>query len=296
MSPTFKGYTYGVMAVLLFSPTAPATRHLTGGLSPLMIGSGRICLAGVAAALFLTLRSKPWPETKYLMRLVLVAATTGVIFPLLLSLVMQTMSASTGIGFLATIPLATSLWAAVRFHEKITSRGWAGYVVGVAGLVLLTINDTARQANHSAAAMLIAVICVSFGFAEGGALSREIEPWVVVSWSLILALPVMLLIAFLSWKVSEVRLNIRDLVLWTYLGLVCSFLAYVPWYQSMKLIGITHTTRLQLLQPFCGLALSLMLLQERLTYTVMAAFSLVLGGLLLGDESRAAKRKMAVSG
>ncbi|MCF3981625.1 EamA/RhaT family transporter, partial [Pseudomonas aeruginosa] len=46
--------------------------------------------------------------------------------------------------------------------------------------------------------MLGAIIVCGLGYAEGAALSRKLGGWQVISWALVLSLPVMLPLAFIT--------------------------------------------------------------------------------------------------
>lgn len=56
--------------------------------------------------------------------------------------------------------------------------------------------------------MLGAVVACGLGYAEGGRLSRALGGWQVISWALLLALPIMLPIAWLTYPKSLVQVTI----------------------------------------------------------------------------------------
>lgn len=57
--------------------------------------------------------------------------------------------------------------------------------------------------------MLGAVVACGLGYAaEGGRLSRALGSWQVISWALLLALPIMLPIAWLTYPKSLVQVTI----------------------------------------------------------------------------------------
>lgn len=76
------GFGYGLLGVVSFSVTLPATRLAVGGLDPVFVGLGRAVVAGMLAALVLLATRTRWPGGRYLPGLALVAAGVVIGFPL----------------------------------------------------------------------------------------------------------------------------------------------------------------------------------------------------------------------
>jgi drug/metabolite transporter (DMT)-like permease len=110
--------------------------------------------------------------------------------------------------------------------------------------------------------MLGAVIACGLGYAEGGRLSRVLGGWQVISWALVLSLPIMLPIMWLTWPESLIEVSATAWAGLIYVSLFSMFIGFVFWYRGLALGGIAAVGQLQLMQPFMGLALAALLLHE----------------------------------
>ena len=99
----------------------------------------------------------------------------------------------------------------------------------------------------------------------GGRLARHLGGWQVISWALLLALPVMLPLTVLMRPASFTAVGASA---WWALGYVAVFsmlIGFVFWYRGLAQGGIAAVGQLQLLQPFFGLALAAGLLGEQVS-------------------------------
>ena len=80
--------------------------------------------------------------------------------------------------------------------------------------------------------MLASIVVCGLGYAEGGRLSRTLGGWQVISWALVLSLPVM---AAMSWALAPASFNISAPA-WISLGYVAlfsMFIGFVFWYRGL---------------------------------------------------------------
>jgi drug/metabolite transporter (DMT)-like permease len=107
------------------------------------------------------------------------------------------------------------------------------------------------------------------GYAEGGRLARHLGGWQVISWALLLALPVMLPLTVLMRPASFTAVGASA---WWALGYVAVFsmlIGFLFWYRGLAQGGIAAVGQLQLLQPFFGLALAALLLHESVSLSMV---------------------------
>jgi drug/metabolite transporter (DMT)-like permease len=112
------------------------------------------------------------------------------------------------------------------------------------------------------ALMLAAIVLCGLGYAEGARLTRSLGGWQVISWALVLALPVMLPAAVLMAPASLDGVGVPALAALAYVSLFSMLIGFVFWYRGLSQGGIAKVGQLQLLQPFMGLALAALLLHE----------------------------------
>lgn len=100
------------------------------------------------------------------------------------------------------------------------------------------------------------------GYAEGATLTKSLGGWQVICWTLIVSLPPMLILSFI---LMPEELTTIDLSAWVGLGYVSLFsmlIGFIFLYKGSSQGGIATVGQLQLLQPFFGLALATVLLNE----------------------------------
>jgi drug/metabolite transporter (DMT)-like permease len=119
--------------------------------------------------------------------------------------------------------------------------------------------------------MLAAIIVCGLGYAEGAKLSRTLGGWQVISWALVLSLPVMLPLALLLQPPSFDEIGAPAWIGLAYVSLFSMLIGFVFWYRGLAQGGIAAVGQLQLLQPFFGLALAATLLREPVTVGMFAA-------------------------
>lgn len=125
--------------------------------------------------------------------------------------------------------------------------------------------------------MLGAVLICGLGYAEGAGLARRLGGWQVISWALVLSVPVMLPLALWCWPPSLVGIGQEAWLGLAYVSVFSMLVGFVFWYRGLALGGIAAVGQLQLLQPFLGLALAAGLLHEPVTTGMLVA---MLGALV----------------
>ena len=275
MQRTTDGWGSGLLGVIIFSGSLPATRIAVGGFEPLFLTSARAMIAAVlGAALLWLLRQKP-PASSDLGSLAIVALGVVVGFPLLTALALQHITSAHSIVFIGLLPLATAIFGVLRGGERPRPAFWLFSIIGglsVAGFALSQSGDASLTGDLL---MVAAILLCGLGYAEGATLSRRLGGWQVISWALVLALPVtaMVALATLPGRWSGIGLPV-----WAGLAYVSVFsmlIGFVFWYRGLALGGIAGVGQLQLLQPFFGLALAGLLLHEPVAWTMIAVTGLV---------------------
>jgi len=124
-------------------------------------------------------------------------------------------------------------------------------------------------------ALLGAVVLAGFGYAQGGALSKELPGWQVMCWTLVISLPVLLPASLWLYDGNTLsHLSGQGLGALLFLALINSLLGFFSWNRALALGGIQRISQLQLLQPFFTFGFSIFLMGEAwnwLTPVVCAA-------------------------
>ncbi|WP_118953070.1 DMT family transporter [Taibaiella helva] len=289
---TASGWINGFIGVLIFSGSLPATRVAGRELHPIFLTATRASVAAVLALCLLLLSKEKRPTAKQLLPLGIVAGGVVLGFPLLSALALQYVTSAHSIVFLGLLPLTTALFGVLRGGERPHPAFWVFSVMGS----LLVIGYAIAQGLSASPAgdllMLLAVIVCGLGYAEGAKLSRELGGWQVISWALVLSLPVMTPLAFLRLPLSFAAISPAAWISLAYVSVFSMFIGFVFWYRGLARGGIAAVSQLQLLQPFFGLAVAAGLLHEEVS---MGMLGITVGVILCVAGSKRFSRK-AVTG
>jgi drug/metabolite transporter (DMT)-like permease len=259
------GWLNGFIGVLIFSGSLPATRVAVLQFDPVFLTLARATIAGVLAFCVLVLFKQKRPAKQQLLPLVIVAMGVVVGFPLLTALALQYVTSAHSIVFVGMLPLATAAFAVLRGGERPRPVFWLFSVLGSALVVGFALSQGLTASPAGDILMLLAILACGLGYAEGAKLSRTLGGWQVISWALVLSLPVM---APLAWFLAPPSFSGISTPAWFSLAYVSVFsmlIGFVFWYRGLAQGGIAAVGQLQLLQPFFGLALAATLLHEHVS-------------------------------
>ncbi|HEU4667143.1 MAG TPA: DMT family transporter [Arthrobacter sp.] len=275
LRPQPAGLWLGLIGVAAFSLTIPFTKIAVAGLSPLFIGSGRAVVAAVLAASALALSRQPLPRGTQWLRLAVVAAGVVIGFPLLTSFALASTPASHGAVVIALLPAATATAAVLRGRERPPRAFWLVTSAGaMAAISFAAVQSGGFGQLHGADLLLLgSVAAAAIGYAEGGLLARELGAWQTVSWALIVASPLMVVLTAVSVTQHPPAASAAQWAAFAYLGGVSMFLGFFAWYRGLAIGPIAHVSQVQLIQPVLTICWAALLLGEALTW------STVLGGL-----------------
>ncbi|TQM10019.1 DMT family transporter [Pseudonocardia kunmingensis] len=282
------GSALGAVGVLGFSMSMPATRAAVADLDPWLVAFGRSVGAGLLAVLYLRLRRAPRPSAAQCRRLAVVAAGVVVGFPLFTSLALTATTAAHGGVVVAVLPALTAVFAVLRARERPPALFWLAGGAGLAVVVAFTVvSGSATGALEAADVFLLAaVVLCALGYAEGGAVAREIGGANTICSALVLSLPVTVTITALVAVQAPPH---AGPVAWTgfaYLTLVSMFLAFFAWYAGLARGGIARVGQIQLVQPLLTLGWAALLLGETVTVSAIGVALAVLLCVVLTQRTR----------
>lgn len=183
----------------------------------------------------------------------------------------------------ATVPLfGVLLGILTRHQERLGRRAVAGLFVGLAGVAVLLGLDV-----HGNAGSVVEVIFVALGYATGPLLAaryfRDISSLALSAVSLGLVALVYLPIAVWQHPARMPRGGaIASVVV---LGLVCTALAFVAFFELIKEIGSTRATVITYLNPAVAVLLGVVALGEPFGFSTAVGFALILAGSWLSTMS-----------
>ena len=135
-----KGLLLGLLGVLLFSLTLPATRLAVAVLDPVTVGLGRALVAALLAGALLLATRQRRPTGREWRSLAIVALGVVLGFPLLSAWAMTQVPAAHGAVVLGVLPLATAAFGALLAGERPVPLFWAVGLLGSALVVVFALN------------------------------------------------------------------------------------------------------------------------------------------------------------
>lgn len=259
------GWGSGLLGVIIFSGSLPATRIAVADFSPMFLTSARAVIAALLGAALLFALRQPRPSRGDLASLVIIALGVVVGFPLLTALALQYITSAHSIVFIGLLPLATAVFGVLRGGERPKPLFWLFSGIGSATVVGFALNSGAEISLVGDLLMVAAVIVCGLGYAEGAKLSRTLGGWQVISWALVLSLPAMGVVMLFSLPGTLEGVEGRAWAGLAYVSIFSMLIGFVFWYRGLALGGIAAVGQLQLLQPFFGLLLAAWLLHEKVS-------------------------------
>lgn len=259
----------GLLGVLVFSLTLPATRRAVQEMPAAVVGLGRAVPAGLLA-LAVVLTAGRWPRRAEIPSVLACAAGVVFGFPLLSALALRTVDASHGAVVLAALPLLTAVAGALLAGERPSPRFWLWAALGSLAVLAFALSRSRGALAAGDAYLLAAAALAAVGYAVGGRLARDAPGLLVIAWALTASLPPLLVAGWwwlwptVNWQASAAAWGC-----FAYVAVMSQFLGFYFWYRGLALGGVARVGQVQLLQTFFTLAASALLLGERLDASTM---------------------------
>lgn len=271
MDKTTSGLVNGLLGVVIFSGSLPATRVAVTHFDPVFLTAARAAIAGVLGLCLLAAFKEKRPGREDLIPLLLVAAGVVVGFPLLTALALRHVTAAHSIVFIGVLPLVTAIFGVLRGGEKPRPAFWVFSCLGSALVAGFALSEGLTASPVGDGLMLAAIIACGLGYAEGAKLTQTFGGWQVISWALVLSLPIMLPLMLLLMLATFAGIATPAWLGLAYVSLFSMLIGFVFWYRGLAQGGTASVGQLQLLQPFFGLGLAATLLGETVSMGMLAA-------------------------
>jgi len=257
----------GGVGVFLFALTIPMTRMAVGPLTapqldPAFVAMGRAAVAGCLSALYLWFTGARRPTRQEVGWLLLAALGVAFGWPLLLGLAVRRVDAIHASVVTGVLPLVTASVGALMLKQRPSIGFW---MCSLAGLLLVMGFAWWRGATGLQWAdglLLGAAISTSIGYVIGARLSLKMAPEQVISWLLVLCLPVTVPMALVLAPTQAISTP----AWWgfAYVSTFSMWIGFFAWYRALALGGTLRVSQVQVIQPFISMLTAVPLLGERL--------------------------------
>jgi drug/metabolite transporter (DMT)-like permease len=200
---------------------------------------------------------------------------------------MKYLPASHGAIITGLLPLATAVAAVLFARERPSGGFWACALLGTALVTAYAVSEGGGL-TWGDGSLLIAVALGALGYARGGVLSRDMDGDLVISWALVLFLPLTLGVTTWSlldgWAffVAPANVQASSWLGFVYVSLFSMWIGFFFWYRGLAAGGVARVGQMQLLQPFFTVLIAALMLGETLTWTTVGFAVAVIATVAIG--------------
>jgi drug/metabolite transporter (DMT)-like permease len=281
------GLLLGFVGVVIFAATLPSTRLAVPSLGPEFLTAARALIAGLLGGGFLFIARRPLPRAQ-LPRLALAAVCLTFGFPGFSSFAMRSLPASHAGVVIGVLPLATVVVATLIARERPSLSFWACAALGALLVCGFALHRGGGALQRGDALLLLAIASAALGYTLSGQLSREMPARDVISWMVVLMLPISAPLTFLYQPAAPLQVPLFAWACLAYLGAMSMYLGFFAWNAGLALGGVARVSQTQLAQPFITIGLSALLLGESVDAETIVCAVLVVALVFAGRRLRVA--------
>ena len=283
------GLIIGTIGVIIFGVTLPMTRIAVVSLDPWFVTMGRAALAGLVALCVLVVLKRSVPTRSELMRLGVAAVFVIVGFPGFTGFAMRLVPASHGGVVLGILPLVVALFGAIAARERPSFGFWLSALAGAALVIGFSLRDGEGGFGLGDILLLGAVLSAASGYTVLAGLTKSRPGWEVISWTVVISLPVTLPFAFLTAPSDLFAVPLPHWGAFLYLGLMSQYVGFFFWNTGLAMGGQARVSQTQLLQTFVTLAFAAWVNGEQVDLLTWIFAVVVVGVVLIGRRTRIVK-------
>ena len=294
MTPYHKnfGLLLGFLGMCLFAGTLPATRLALLGFAPLFLTVARAALAGSVGLIVLIARRRRVPSRSLWLEMFGAALCTVIGFPLFAALAMMTVPAAHGGVVLGILPLVTAAAATVFAHERPSPGFWLASVLGALIVVTFMLRRNGGMTFSAGDLFLLGtVLSGALGYTFSGRLATLMPGWEVISWQVVIFLPLAAAATFVLWPADIATAPISSWIGLGYVGLVSQYTAFFVFNAGLAIGGIARVGQVMLLQPFMIVALALPVNGEAIDVETILFAAAVVATVLIGQRMRVTRHR-----
>jgi drug/metabolite transporter (DMT)-like permease len=194
------------------------------------------------------------------------------------------LSLSTGTGALilfGSVQL-TMIVAALRSGERPHAMEWIGLALALGGLVYLVFPGLTAPSPLGSALMTVAGIAWGFYTLRGRGSQNPLGD---TAGNFVYSVPIVLVI--LSFSLKNVHLSAGGIFYAVLSGALASGVGYVIWYAALRGLTTTRAATVQLSVPVVAAWSGVVFLAENVSFRLIVAGILILGGIALALSKRA---------
>jgi drug/metabolite transporter (DMT)-like permease len=280
------GLLLGFVGMAIFGGTLPATRIAVSAIDPLALTALRTAIAGLCSLGLLIVLGRRLPPRRLWPQLLIAMLCVSIAFPFLMALAVRTVDASHGGVVLRILPIATALVAVAITHERPRPLFWIASLAGAALVIAFALRQGGGALSAGDLLLFAAVAVSAVGYAVSGRLTAEMPGWEVISWILVMALPISLPAVALTLPADLTHVALKPWLALLYVAVFSQWVGFFAWNAGMAMGGIARVSQVQLLQPFVTFALAAFFNDETITLQTLLFAAAVVATVAISTRTR----------
>ena len=277
----------GLTFALIWSSAFTSARIIVLQAPPLTISSLRFATAGIIAiTIAYALGQRIHLDRKKWRAIIIFGICQNALYLGLFFMAMQRIEASLASIIASAMPLIVGLASALFLGERLGKIGWIGLVVGFIGVALIM---GARMSNGIDVVgiifCIIGVTALAIAALTVHATSSKGNVFMVVGIQMLIG-SLALFIPAILFEVPHFTWTGSLLAAFSYTILMPGIFATIIWFLLVDRIGATRASTFHFLNPFFGVAIAAVVLDEQLTYTDIIGVLIVMAGIFAVQVSR----------
>jgi len=272
---------YAMITILFWSLAYVLTRLTLQYFSAFSLGFLRYLTASLALIVFAVLMKIKLPQGKDI-PLFFISGCVGFFFYMIaFNQGQATVTAATGSVVIATVPVITTLFARILYHEKLTTFQWIAIPVEFAGVVVLTLMESRFTVNTGLLWLFAAALSLAVYNILQRKLTKKYTALQVSTYSIFCGTILLAIFAPASLREISHAPAIQFFYI-AVLGVCCGAIAYVTWAKAFaKAKQTSHVSNYMFITPFLTSILGYTLAGEYPEKATLIGGSIILFGVLI---------------
>jgi drug/metabolite transporter (DMT)-like permease len=292
-----------VLTALFWGGIFIAGRSLAKNVGPFSIAFIRFVIASICLVLLTLKKESKLPRLKkdQLLPIFLLGMTGIFAYNAFFFKGLQTLQASRASVIIATTPVFIALFSSLIFRETLTGKKIFGIIISVAGAVTVLSEGKITQIFDSGfgSGELYIFGCVIFWTTYsliGKKTMAKLSPLVCVTYSSLVGTVALLLPAYFEGVVKDLAgYAVIDWLCIAYIAFFGTVLGFVWFYEGVNKIGPTKAGLFINFVPVFAITLSIIILKEPVTLSLLIGGALVCTGVYLVNKAPASKKLNSIS-
>lgn len=273
---------------VVWGSTYLAIKIAVHAVPPFMLTGGRFLLAGTTLLAIARIRREAWPSLLQWRNALFVGALMMGGGVGLTSFAEQTNSSSLTTVIVASGSLLNLLAAGLIVRDWPQRGEWAGILLALAGVLLLSFDGDVRANPAAVAIQFCALLC----WAVGGALSRKLSlaPGAMGNASqMLMGGAAISIVSVLRAEQLPAVVPLDALGAWIYLALIGSVLAFSAYMHLMQHARPALSTSYSYVNPVVAMLLGYFVLNERVSPAALLSVAVIIAGVVLISRAKIKK-------